>query len=285
MAVIAGTGINLEKYSVLMSVYKKENPLYLDESISSILSQTAPTNDFVLVCDGPLTAELNSVIDKYTNEYPELFQIVRLEKNVGLGNALNKGIKYCKNELVARMDSDDIAMPERCISEIRCFEEDEQLDIVSGTVLEFSGSTDNIISKKSLPETNDEIRRYARRRCPFNHPFVMYKKTAVQDAGGYLDFPLFEDYYLWVRMLKCGAKAYNIKEPLGFMRSGEDMYKRRGGFGYLKKAVKFRTYMFKNHYCGFADYAVSLGGQILVCLMPVRLRMKLYTKMLRNGER
>lgn len=273
----------MENYSVLMSVYKKENPLYLDESISSILSQTAPTNDFVLVCDGPLTGELYSVIDKYTNKYPELFQIVQLEKNMGLGNALNEGMKFCKNELVARMDSDDIAIPERCISQIEQFEKDERLDILSGTVLEFNGTTDNIISKKSLPETNEEIRRYARKRCPFNHPVVMYKKSSVQAAGGYLDFPLFEDYYLWVRMLARGVRAYNIKQPLGFMRSGEDMYSRRGGFGYLKKAVKFRTYMFKNHYCGFADYAVSLGGQILVCLMPVKLRMKLYTKMLRNG--
>lgn len=274
----------MENYSVLMSVYKKENPLYLDESISSILSQTALTNDFVLVCDGPLTDELDSVIEKYTNKYPELFQIVRLEKNMGLGNALNKGMTFCKNELVARMDSDDIALPERCMRQIEQFEKDGKLDIVSGTVLEFVGSTDNIISKKSLPETNEEIRRYARKRCPFNHPVVMYKKSSVQKAGGYLDFPLFEDYYLWVRMLAGGVRAYNIEEPLAFMRSGEDMYSRRGGFGYLKKVVKFRTYMLKNHYCGFTDYAVALGGQILVCLMPVKLRMKLYTKMLRNGE-
>ena len=275
----------MKNYSVLMSVYKKEDSLFLDESINSILMQTAPTNDFVLVCDGPLTEELDSVIDKYTNKYPELFQIVRLEENKGLGNALNIGIKFCKNELVARMDSDDIAIPERCMRQIEQFEKDEQLDIVSGTVLEFVGSTDNIVSQKQLPETNEEIKNYARKRCPFNHPVVMYKKSSVQEAGGYLDFPLFEDYYLWVRMLANNIKAYNIKEPLAYMRSGENMYSRRGGFSYLKKVIRFRTYMFKNHHCGFIDYAIALGGQILMCIMPLKLRMNLYTKILRKGEK
>lgn len=273
----------MEHYSILMSVYYKEKPEYLSESIQSMLHQTVPPDDFVLVCDGPLTPGLDQVIDHFVQQEKGLFQVIRLEKNQGLGNALNAGMKYCKNDLVARMDSDDISLPERCELQLKKFEESPELDIVSGTVLEFLERTDNILVRKELPETNEEIYKFALTRAPFNHPVAMYRKEAVERAGGYRgDYPLFEDYYLWVRMLQNHVIGYNLKEPVYLFRADANMYGRRGGFGYLKKMCKFRTYMYKSHFCSFRHYLMAIVGQSIVCLVPTGLRRILYNKLLRN---
>ncbi len=272
----------MENYSVLMSVYYKEKADYLRESIQSMLEQTVPPDDFVLVCDGPLNEELDEVIADYERRFPCVFQIVRLDTNMGLGNALNIGIRYCKNELIARMDSDDISLPGRCESQLTQFEEDPSLDIMSGTLLEFDQDVSHITVAKYLPETNTNIHVYARKRCPFNHPAVMYKKSAVIKAGGYVDFPLFEDYHLWIRMLHQGAKAFNIHEPILLMRAGRSMYQRRGGLNYIKKLYRFRRYMLKIGFCSVSDYIISVSVQIFFSLLPIRQREMFYSKFLRN---
>ena len=191
-------------YSVLMSVYSKENPAWLKLAIESIQDQTLPTSDFVLVCDGPLTPELDGVIAEKHCQMGEILMVVRLEKNVGLGNALNEGIKHCRNELVARMDSDDIAYPDRCEKQVAIFNKYPIVSICSGTVMEFSKNPETINCKRVLPEKNKEIIEFAKKRNPFNHPCVMYKKSAVEAVGSYQHFYLLEDYYLWIRMLMAG---------------------------------------------------------------------------------
>ena len=212
-------------YSVLMSVYSKENPAWLKLAIESIQDQTLPTSDFVLVCDGPLTPELDGVIAEKHCQMGEILMVVRLEKNVGLGNALNEGIKHCRNELVARMDSDDIAYPDRCEKQVAIFNKYPIVSICSGTVMEFSKNPETINCKRVLPEKNKEIIEFAKKRNPFNHPCVMYKKSAVEAVGSYQHFYLLEDYYLWIRMLMAGYEGYNIQEPLLYMRAGTSMYK------------------------------------------------------------
>ena len=221
-------------YSILMSVYKKEQPGHLKESIQSILSQTLKTDNFVLVCDGKLTKELEQIIKEFQENNPGIFSILRLERNRGLGIALQEGLPYCKHELVARMDSDDIAKPCRCEKQIEIFCT-KQVDIVSGTIEEFNKVPGDRKIYKILPENQEEIIRYARTRNPFNHPAVMFRKTAVEAVNGYQPFYLLEDYYLWVRMLGNGARAYNIQENLLYMRVGEGMYNRRGGLKYLDR--------------------------------------------------
>lgn len=269
------------KYSVLMSVYGKEKAVYLDASIRSILSQTVPASDFVLVCDGPLNDLLEEVIHKYKEQYPELLQIIRLKKCGGLGNALNEGLQQCKCELVARMDSDDISMADRCEKQLEVMKR-LQVDIVSGGVWEFEDSIEEVTAYRALPEKHDEIMKYAKKRNPFNHPCIMYRKSMVETAGGYKDFPFFEDYYLWVRMLRCGAKAYNIQEPLLYMRAGEGMYARRGGKSYAGDMFRFRWYMKKTGFSGWDDFLVSTGGQLLICLIPNKMRKMIYKKLLRK---
>lgn len=272
----------MDNYSVLMSVYYKEQPEYLRQSVNSMMEQTVRTDDFVLVCDGPLTPELDAVVSQFLEDYPDIFQVVRLETNQGLGHALNIGLKHCKNELVARMDSDDISLPERCAMQLQKFEEDPELAVISGTIQEFEGSVDHVTAVKSLPQKHEEIYEYAKMRCPFNHVAVMYKKSAVLQAGGYQEVPQYEDYDLWVRMLMDGVKSYNLPKSLCLVRMDNGVYDRRGGWDYLKKVAAFRTKMRKAHFCSFSQYLLGICGQGIVCIVPSKVRRLVYKHFLRK---
>lgn len=271
----------MDGYSVLMSVYEKEKPEYLGLSIESVLTQTVVPAQVVIVCDGPLTDELDAVLERYQAHYSDIFTIVRLKENKGLGIALNAGLKACKYDIVARMDSDDIAFPDRMERELAVLKE-QDVAIVGGAVLEFTGTIENTLAMRVPPQSSEAIRSFARRRNPFNHPAVMYRKAAVIDAGGYKDFPMFEDYYLWIRMLLLGYEGYNIQEPVVYMRSGDAMYERRGGIRYAGWMIKFRWFMFTHRYSGFSDFVVTAGGHLLVSLAPNGLRRWFYGKILRK---
>lgn len=264
-------------YSVLMSVYYKEKPQYLQQAIESILAQTVPTDDFVLVCDGPLTPELDATIERYADK----LNIVRLPQNVGLGRALNEGMKHCKHDLIARMDSDDISRPERCEKQLAVFA-NADVDIVSAALEEFSETQDKVESMRVPPETHEEILRFAKKRNPFNHPCVMYKKSAVLAAGGYQDFYLLEDYYLWIRMLLSGCKGYNIQEPLLWMRAGSDMYKRRAGWKYARSQQKLFGYMRQQGFISAGRYIKSCLIRTCSSCAPNWMRKKAFYRLLRR---
>ena len=272
----------MEQYSVLMSVYYKEKPEYLRQSIESMLCQTARTDDFVLVCDGPLTPELDAVIDAFDKKNPGLFQIVRLAENGGLGPALNAGLSFCKNDLVARMDSDDIAFPDRCARQLKAFLQ-THADIVSGTVIEFDVSPEQETARRVLPAQHDDIVRFARRRNPFNHPCVTFRKAKAEAVGSYQPFSLCEDYFLWVRMLQAGAHGYNIVEPLLYMRAGKGMYRRRAGFSYLKTMLTFRWQLKKMGFSRWSDFIMSSAAQTVSTLIPNSLRRAFYRRFLRES--
>lgn len=269
-------------YSVLMSVYVKEKPEYLQQAIESIQNQTVSTNDFVLVCDGPLTFELDAVIRTKQEVMGSTLNVVRLEKNSGLGNALNEGIKHCKNEMVARMDSDDIAYPDRCERQLAVLNIHPEVSICSGIVEEFITSPDIINARRVPPETNDEIMEFAKKRNPFNHPCVMYKKSAVEAVGSYQDFYLLEDYYLWLRMLMAGYQGYNIQEPLLHMRAGSDMYKRRAGLKYAKTQIKLFKFMKDRKFISKRQYIKSCIIRSGSALAPNWMRKYMFEKVLRK---
>ncbi|HBC30961.1 MAG TPA: hypothetical protein DC024_06925 [Clostridiales bacterium] len=268
-------------YSVLMSVYKKEKPEYLKLSIESMLNQTMAPSEFVLVEDGPLPDNLKYVVGNFEKKYPNIFHIVPLAKNVGLGSALAIGIQKCKYELIARMDSDDYSAPKRCEEELRCFKAQPALDIVGCFEAEFQNDINNIISIHKVPEKSYEINAFMRRRCALLHPTVIYKKSSVLSCGNYHNVPFFEDYDLFIRMLKNHAEAYNIQKPLYFMRVNNEFFKRRGGISYLKIALQFKSKQYKNGYYSLKDYIISAGGQTVVCLLPNSLRIKFYKYFLR----
>ena len=272
-----------KEYSVLMSVYHKERSEYLKQAIESIQVQSLSTNDFVLVCDGPLNDELDAVIQTKQLEMGENLNVVRLAKNGGLGNALNEGIKHCKNELVARMDSDDIAYPDRCEKQIAVFNTHSEVSICSGIVEEFTTDPNTVDTKRVPPETNAEIIEFAKKRNPFNHPCVMYKKSAVKAVGSYQDFYLLEDYYLWLRMLMAGYQGYNIQEPLLHMRAGSDMYKRRAGWKYAKTQAKLFKFMKQQGFIGNGQYIKSCVIRSGSALAPNWLRKFMFERVLRDA--
>ena len=269
-------------YSVLMSVYYKENPEWLDIAIKSMLAQTFLTNDFVIIKDGPLTSELDSVISKYQRKYPDIINIVALEKNVGLGPALKIGVENCKNEWIARMDSDDYSIPTRCEKEIKKIIEDNTLDIIGSNIAEFIDDIKNVQAYRILPEKNDEIYKYARRRNPFGHPSVMLRKSKIIEAGNYREYYLCEDYDMWIRMIEKKVRCYNIQDILVYMRVSNDFYKRRGGIKYLKSILKFKKEQYLKGFYSLKDFIISSSAHIIMCLLPNKLRDFLYRKILRN---
>lgn len=269
-------------YSVLMSVYYKEKPEYLKQAIESIQNQTISTDDFVLVCDGQLSSELNQVIKEKQLEMGNNLNVVRLEKNGGLGNALNEGIKQCKNELVARMDSDDIAYQTRCEKQLGVFNSHPEVSICSGIVEEFTITPDAVDARRVPPEHNEEIIEFAKKRNPFNHPCVMYKKSAVEAVGSYQDFYLLEDYYLWLRMLMAGYQGYNIQEPLLHMRAGSDLYKRRSGWKYARTQMDLFKFMKKQEFINNRQFIKSCVVRSGSALAPNWLRKMMFERVLRK---
>lgn len=272
---------DMENYSVLMSVYYKEKPEYLRQSVESLFSQTVPTDDFVLMCDGPLTDELNNVISELQQKHGDVLRVVRLEENRGLGSALNCGLHKCKNELIARMDSDDIAPTYRCELQLNKFREDPELAIIGGAIDEFEGTPFNVISHKSMPEEHEEVLRYARIRNPFNHPTVMFRRSVVLAVGGYPDNSLHEDYALWGNMLMSGVKCCNLPETLCFMRVDDGLYDRRGGWPYLRLAIKLRWQLYKSGLYTMWSFLWVVSGLTIVCLVPNFVRKVIYKLVLR----
>lgn len=268
-------------YSVLMSVYIKEKPEYLTLSIESMLHQTCPPDEFILVKDGPLSDELNQVIDSFAKNNP-IFKVISLETNQGLGLALACGINQANNELIARMDSDDYSVPDRCEKQLMAFASNKELDVVGSYEAEFIGSIDNVVSVHKVPENHDEIVKAMRRRCSILHPTVMFKKQAVLNSGNYHDVKLYEDYDLFVRMiLEKKSNPYNIQECLYYIRTSEDFYKRRGGLKYARTVLKFKWVMFRKKHMSFIDFVVSGLGQAFVCIMPNTFRKWFYKTFLR----
>lgn len=268
------------KFSVLLSVYNKECPDYLSRSFDSLFEQDVLPNEIVLVKDGPLTKELDDVIDTNFKKYP-ILKIITLQKNQGLGNALNEGLKHCTYDYVARMDTDDICKPNRFEKQLSVFKNNPDVDVVSSWIDEFEDNITNVLSTRKLPETHSEIYAYGKKRCPVNHPVVMFKKSAVLEAGGYMHLPLFEDYYLWVRMLVNGAKFYNIQDSLLYFRTSPAMFMRRGGLKYAMTEVSFLWKMHKIGYVNLIPTIKSIIIRFTVRIMPNSVRGYIYKKLLR----
>lgn len=263
-----------KKFSVLMSVYYKENPEYLKQSIESIINQTVKPNEIVIVKDGKLTKELNEVIKKYK------VKTVQLKENVGLGKALKIGIEKCKYDIIARMDSDDISTQNRFELQLKEFEKDESLSLVGGQVIEFDEK--EIGKKRCAPINIEEIKKFSKKRNPFNHMTVMFKKQDVLKVGNYHHMPFFEDYYLWILLLKNNYKLINVDNVLAYVRSGKEMTKRRGGLKYLLLTYKFEKQIYNLKYIKLNEYLTNLLIRTVVCLVPNKIRRIIYTKILRT---
>ena len=267
----------MEKYSVLMSIYKNDNAQFFKEAIESMLTQTIKPDEIVIVEDGELTNELYLLLDKLRKMYPSIIRRCRNKHNRGLGIALRNGLKVCRNELIVRMDSDDISIPQRCELQLQYMEKNPEVDIVGGQIEEFIGSVDNIVGKRIVPTEHKELLEYTKKRCPFNHVSVMFRKSSVLDVGNYIELHYNEDYYLWIRMALAGKRFGNLDQTLVKVRVGEDMYRRRGGLAYFKSEEKLQWYMLRHSMISPLRYCFNtLIRFVLQVLTPNRLRGVLF---------
>ncbi len=267
--------------SVLMSLYVKERPEYLRQSLTSIFRQTLLPDEIVVVLDGPITKALQAVLDDFSRQTQRL-HVLPQAINRGLGKSLAVGVEACQYELIARMDTDDIAEPTRLAEQYSEFIADSELVICGTNIAEFDGNIDHVIGRRHLPENDAEIRAFSKRRNPFNHMTVMFKRQAVLDAGNYQPMAGFEDYYLWARMLRLGGKTHNIQRDLVFARTGANMYARRGGLKYLVPGLKGRWAIYRVGLGSLFDLLFVSAVHVVVSIMPNRLRGWFYETKLRS---
>ena len=270
------------KFSVLMPVYWKETPEYFQTALESILNQTLMPDEIVIVEDGKLTDELNSIIKTYTSRYPQLFKIVALDKNVGQGLARNAGLKHCSNNLVALMDSDDIADKTRFEKQINYLKDHPEVDVIGSNITEFEGMPENIISKKVVPLTQDEIFRFGKWRSPINNMTVVYKKDKVMSVGGYNTFNFGEDYLLFAKMLIAGMQFCNLEECLVNARSGTRMLAKRVGAKRILQEFQLFWKFYRMGYINLFELSRNVSLKFLLRIIPSALRTWIYMKFLRR---
>ena len=268
-------------YSVLLSVYKSEKPEWLSIALDSMFAQTIKPSEVLLVEDGPLTDDLYATINGYKEKYPTIFKTLPLLKNVGLGLALRQGVEACGNEYIARMDTDDYSVPTRIEEEFNTMFE-KNVDMVGSVIDEFIESPDNVVSHRMLPETSEQIYRFAKKRTPIAHPAVIFKKSQAIECGNYGNFPFAQDYVFFVNLLRFGAKGYNIQKPLVYMRVSKDFYKRRGGLKYLKSVLSINKELVHIGWFSYIDFLIRSTMNCTVCLMPNVIRNFVYKKLLRK---
>ena len=256
------------RFSVITSVYKNDKPEFIRVALDSLLvHQTVTPDEIVLVQDGPVPYEVSRLLMEYREKYGETFNVIKLDVNKGLGNALMLGVENAKYDIVARMDSDDICMSDRFEKQLAYLEAHPECDIVGGQITEFIDAPDNIVGKREVPCSNEAIYQYMRSRCALNHPTVMFKKKSVLDAGNYKDWFWNEDYYMWIRMMENGCVFANLPDVFVNMRSGLGQYGRRGGKKYFKSEIGIKKLMLEKGMINRKEYVVNYIQRFIIQLL------------------
>lgn len=256
------------QFSVLISVYAKENPRYFDLALKSIWqNQTLKPDEIIIVKDGPIPGDLESILKNQSENIP--IKIVSLSINMGLGYALSIGVEECSHNIIARMDSDDICAPDRFQKQLEYLKAHPEISLLSSNIAEFDEDPSLVRGVRKVPCKHIEILSFAKRRNPMNHMAVIFRKSAVIDAGNYQPFRGYEDYFLWVRMLHKGYIAANLNENLVFARVGNNMIARRQGIKFFKEELRLQK-EFRN--LGFIDlwgWSQNILFRAIPRLLPV----------------
>lgn len=280
---IERTPDNAQAYSVLMTVYYKEKPEYFEQSIRSMLYQTVRPDEFVIVCDGALTPELDAVIAYYSDAWPGMFRIIRLSENCGSGAASREGMLACRNELVARMDADDISAYNRMELLLEAFRKEPELCAVGGQLAEFIDHPDRVISYRILPTEPEDVYKCMALRSPINNITVLLRKSAVLAVGNYSQLRAREDNELWIRLLGNGYRMRNIDKVLSYARVGEDMYSRRRGMEYFRQTVYTEKTLLKYGFISPVRYAAELCARFAASVvLPEKFSYRLFCLLMRK---
>ncbi|MCC4516223.1 glycosyltransferase [Limosilactobacillus reuteri] len=267
-------------FSVLMSVYKNEKPNYLDKALNSIENQTIIPKEIVVVQDGPITDALNQVLKKHSENFVNTFKIIKSKKNQGLGAALCLGTSAIDTNWIARMDSDDISVPERFEKQLIAILNDVDLALVGGQVSEFATNINNLVGSRSVPTSEKEIQKFVKWRSPFNHPTIMIRKDVLENVGGYIPYGNLEDYYLWSRIISQNYRVKNLSDTLVYMRVDEGMYNRRGKVSNIQYFYKLRKFLRKQKMISFPEQIMGDAVMTVNIIIPSFLRKLLYQKIL-----
>lgn len=224
-----------DMFSILISIYYKENPFFFYECMESIWdNQNLKPNEIVLVLDGPIGGELTACVKNWQSKIGGTLKIIALPQNVGLGQALNEGLKHCSYDWVFRMDTDDICTADRFEKQVAFIQQHPDVVLFSGQVLEFDQDISDANVLKAVPLTYEEIKEFAKKRCPFNHMAVAYKREVILALGGYQHHLFMEDYNLWLRVIGAGYTVSNLPDVILYARVGNGMHARRKGYEYIK---------------------------------------------------
>lgn len=271
--------LNSDRFSCLMSFYKNDNPVFLDKAFDSLNKQTLKASQIILVQDGDVSVELLQIVEIWMRKLP-IERVINMD-NLGLGYSLNKGLQLCSEEIVARMDSDDICHPKRFELQFLFLKNNPDVSVVGSWISEFSNDIKNIDTHRRLPEGHKDLYDFAKKRSPLNHPSVMFKKSHIQKVGGYKSFRFQQDYHLWGRLLNAGFKIANIPEVLLYMRVDEKLFKRRGGMDYYLIEKEIQRDFLRIGFIGRKEYYRNLFLRGTVRLIPNFLRIYLYRFFLR----
>ena len=261
------------KFTVLMSIYKGDNPLYLEQAIQSLLDQILLPNEILIVKDGPLTDELSNVLQKYQNN--KIFTFINLDTNCGLGLALRKGVEMAKFDYIARMDSDDISLTDRFLNQVNFANSHPDVDLFGGYINEFSDTNSKVFLRK-VPLDLDNIYKRISFRSPFNHVTVFFKKESVLAAGNYQDFYTIEDCHLWARMIKFKMNLMNIPVVLVDVRFNSNTIQRRKNLRYLKAEIVQHLYYNKLGISRWYITLINIVIRLALRLLPSRLLLFIY---------
>lgn len=265
--------------SVVMAVYKNDRASWVRQAIDSVLNQTLQPDEVIVVVDGEIPKGIQKVLDSYSGGGVKQ---IPLDENRGLWNALNVGIAAAKHELIARMDADDIALPDRFEKQIREFHKDSDLVLLGGQVAEFTTSPDVTISYRKVPESLHDIRQFAKLRSPFNHPTVIFRKKKVIEAGGYHEFYRTEDYDLWTRMLQAGMKMRNLPDVLLNYRIGHSNYGRKNSEIQHREAIVLQKRLLASGFLSQYEYLVARFGRAIFYHLPGYMKHLVYKRILRE---
>ena len=268
-------------FSVLMSVYAKDNPVWVAQALDSVLHNTVRPAEVAVAVDGPVPEELHKVLEEYAQKHPQI-KLIPLEKNSGLGMALQKGLEKCSYDLVARMDADDIALPNRFKKQLARFTQEPNLTVLGGTIEEVDADTLQPVAIRRVPCTDAECKKFLKMRSPFNHVSVMFKKHLILQAGNYQPFHLMEDYYLWARCAAKDLQFSNLTDILVKVRINPAMYGRRGGWKYFKSNAALSGQLRQLGLISWSTYWLNIVIRFCVqVLMPNSVRKMFYKQALR----
>ncbi|MEX9874090.1 glycosyltransferase [Providencia rettgeri] len=263
-------------FSVLMSVYKNEKPTYFNKCLSSLSTQKTLPKEIIIVIDGAIPVEITKVILKWKKILPIID--IPLESNIGLGNALNEGLKYCSNNWVFRMDTDDLCTPNRFMKQIEYIQKNPNISLFGSCTEEFDSSMSNSLGLRKVPTSHNEIKQYTKRRNPFNHMTVAFRKDVIESVGGYQHHLYMEDYNLWIRVIAAGHQVGNIDEVLVNVRGGDSMVKRRKGLVYIKSELQLAKLKIEKN----IDSPIGAYSNFIMRSLPRLLPTYMLSKVYKN---